>query len=147
MVLDWVQYQAETGDYDVTFERDDELGRAGREPPKLYRYELQGPTRRPLIEKLTGAPLPDVVLPHDGLHDRGPRRAVAAPRHGRPAGLRAVRAVGTKASDVRAAFSRRARDLGLVRVGAKAYSSANLESAWVPSPLPAIFGEGTAGVP
>ena len=36
-------------------------------------------------------------------------------------------------------------DHGLVRVGAKGYSTANLESGWVPSPLPAIFsGDGTA---
>ena len=39
-------------------------------------------------------------------------------------------------------------DLGLVLVGAKAYSSANLESGWVPSPLPAIFtGDARSGVP
>lgn len=30
---------------------------------------------------------------------------------------------------------------GLVRAGAKAYSTANLESGWVPAPIPAIFGE------
>jgi vanillate/3-O-methylgallate O-demethylase len=30
---------------------------------------------------------------------------------------------------------------GLVRAGAKAYSTANLESGWVPGPFPAIFGD------
>jgi len=33
------------------------------------------------------------------------------------------------------------RDHGLVRAGAKAYSTANLESGWVPAPIPAIFGD------
>jgi glycine cleavage system aminomethyltransferase T len=32
-------------------------------------------------------------------------------------------------------------DHGLVRVGAKAYSTANLGSGWVPAPLPAVFGD------
>jgi glycine cleavage system aminomethyltransferase T len=36
------------------------------------------------------------------------------------------------------------KEFGLVRVGSRAYSSANLESAWVPSPTPAIFtGKGS----
>ena len=38
-----------------------------------------------------------------------------------------------------------ARGCGLVLAGARAYSTANLESAWVPSPIPAVFtGERTA---
>src|SRR5699024_11087853 len=44
IVMDWVQFHLETGDYDATAERDDNT--AVREPgknPKLYRYELQGP--------------------------------------------------------------------------------------------------------
>ena len=40
-------------------------------------------------------------------------------------------------------------DHGLVRVGAKAYSTANLGSGWVPAPLPALFCDDPlmAGVP
>ena len=46
---------------------------------------------------------------------------------------------------IRNAIVAAGEEFGLTLVGAKAYSSANLESAWVPSPLPAIFtGEGTA---
>jgi glycine cleavage system aminomethyltransferase T len=45
---------------------------------------------------------------------------------------------------VRAALLAAGEGLDLVQVGSKAYSSSNLESAWVPSPFPAIFsGEGT----
>jgi glycine cleavage system aminomethyltransferase T len=32
-------------------------------------------------------------------------------------------------------------DHGLVRVGAKAYSTANLESGWAPAPLPALYSD------
>jgi len=40
---------------------------------------------------------------------------------------------------VRAAIVEAGEQFGLVLVGSRAYSSANLESAWVPSPLPAVF--------
>ena len=46
-VANWLQYNAETGDYRVTVERDDNsVDRPSGTPPKLYRYELQGPTAR-----------------------------------------------------------------------------------------------------
>jgi glycine cleavage system aminomethyltransferase T len=46
---------------------------------------------------------------------------------------------------VREAIVAAGEEFDLVLVGSRAYSSANLESAWVPSPLPAIFtGERTA---
>src|SRR5690606_14033367 len=44
---------------------------------------------------------------------------------------------------IRSAILEAGEEFGLVPVGSMGYSSANLESAWVPSPLPAIFtGEG-----
>jgi glycine cleavage system aminomethyltransferase T len=44
---------------------------------------------------------------------------------------------------IRAAILEAGADLGITQVGSMAYSSANLESAWVPSPVPAIFsGDG-----
>jgi glycine cleavage system aminomethyltransferase T len=39
------------------------------------------------------------------------------------------------------ALLRAGQEHGLVRAGAKAYSTANLESGWVPAPLPAIFSD------
>jgi vanillate/3-O-methylgallate O-demethylase len=63
-VINWLQYNAETGGYDVTFERDEDSARRPSGPPALYRYELQGPTAGPLTAKLTGAPLPDVKFFH-----------------------------------------------------------------------------------
>jgi vanillate/3-O-methylgallate O-demethylase len=36
-------------------------------------------------------------------------------------------------------------EFGLVRAGAKAYSTANLESGWVPTAVPATFGPETTG--
>src|SRR5262249_23484686 len=57
-VINWVEFQAKTGRYDVTIERDDNSARR-KGPPKLYRYELQGPRTGPFFEELTRAPVPD----------------------------------------------------------------------------------------
>nr|WP_274637257.1 aminomethyl transferase family protein [Microbacterium bovistercoris] len=140
MVLDWVQFIGETGDYDVTFERDaNSLMRAPGANPTLYRYEVQGPQALALMEKLTSGPVPPTKFFHmatftiDGL-------AVRSLRHGM-AGQPGFELFGPweEGEAVRDAIIRDGEEFGLVLVGSRAYSSANLESAWVPSPLPAIF--------
>jgi vanillate/3-O-methylgallate O-demethylase len=85
MVIDWVQFNLETGDYDLGFERDDDsLVREG--PPRLYRYELQGPTAPAIVERLTGVPPPELeffsmcTLAIAGLEVRALRHGMA----GRP---------------------------------------------------------------
>lgn len=146
MVLDWVQFIGETGDYDVTFERD--WNSALREPgldPKLYRYEIQGPNALGLLEKVIGTSVPETKffgtaeLTIDGV-------IVKSIRHGM-AGMPGFELFGPWAERniVREAILRHGEEFGLVLAGARAYSTANLESAWVPSPLPAIFtGKRTA---
>lgn len=146
MVLDWVQFIGETGDYDVTFERDaNSLMRAPGQSPTLYRYEIQGPQALALMEKVTGAPVPPTKFFHmatftiDGLEVRSLRHGMA----GQP-GFELF-GPWAEGEQVRNALIAAGEEFGLVLVGSKAYSSANLESAWVPSPLPAIFtGEGAA---
>ncbi|MBP2437175.1 hypothetical protein [Microbacterium amylolyticum] len=60
-------------------------------------------------------------------------------------GPRAMELMESVGESVRDAIVTAGAELGLVLVGSQAYSSANLESAWVPSPLPAIFsGQQTA---
>lgn len=140
MVLDWVQFIGETGDYDVTFRRDaNTLMREPGTPPELYRYELQGPNALALVERLVGGPVPPTKffgmarLTIAGVEVRSLRHGMA----GQPG----FELFGPWADGERvlAAILEAGEDFGLVRVGARAYSSANLESAWVPSPLPAIF--------
>ncbi len=117
-----------------------------REPgpdPKLYRYELQGPHALALMEKLTGAPVPPTKFFHMATFTIAGLE-VRSLRHGM-AGQPGFELFGPweEGERVRSAILEAGEEFGLVLVGAKAYSSANLESAWVPSPLPAIFtGEG-----
>ncbi|MFV0373946.1 aminomethyl transferase family protein [Microbacterium sp.] len=138
MVIDWVQFHGETGDYDVTFQRDgNSIVRDG--DPALYRYELQGPNALALMEAVTGAPVPPTRFFHmatftiDGVQVRSLRHGMA----GQP-GFELF-GPWEQGERVRDALLRHGEKFDLVRVGSKAYSSANLESAWVPSPLPAIF--------
>ena len=79
-VHNWVQYHGETGDYDVTFERDERsaVNPTGR---RLYRYQVQGPNAMKVLEKVTGGPLPEIKFFNMGeLDDRRP--PVRALRHG-----------------------------------------------------------------
>ena len=91
----WVQYHAETGDYDVTLERDERTAANPTGRRKLYRFQVQGPNAIEVLEKANGgAAARDQVLQHGRDHDRRHEGARAAPRHvGRPR-ARALRAVG-----------------------------------------------------
>ena len=141
MVLDWVTFHAERGDNDVTIERDDNSAVRASGPPRLYRYELQGPTAAAVLEEATGAPLPDTKFFHMANFTIA-GKGVKGLRHGM-AGQPGFELFGPweDGEAVLAALLGAGANHGLVRAGAKAYSTANLESGWVPGPFPAIFGD------
>src|SRR6187200_820653 len=56
----WVQYHGETGDYDVTFDRDARTAVNPTGKRKIYRFQVQGPTAMQVLEKATGGPLPEI---------------------------------------------------------------------------------------
>ncbi len=94
-VLNWVTYHAQTGGYDVqvTLDQRTALRTDGRR--RHYRFQVQGPHAMDVIaarprRAATGA---QVLQPDHGA-DRRRHRARPAPRHGGPAGLGAVRALG-----------------------------------------------------
>ena len=96
------------------------------------------------MEKATGSAVPETrffgmaTFEIDGLQVRSLRHGMA----GQP-GFELF-GPWDEGERVRAALLAAGEGLDLVQVGSKAYSSSNLESAWVPSPFPAIFsGEGT----
>jgi vanillate/3-O-methylgallate O-demethylase len=139
-VANWLQFNAEAGGYDVSIERDENSADRRSGPPVMYRYELQGPTAGPIVEKVTGQRLPDVKFFHMTQFAIAGRR-VRALRHGM-AGQPGFELFGPWAdgADVLAAILDAGQELGLVRAGAKAYSTSNLESGWIPTVVPAIFG-------
>jgi vanillate/3-O-methylgallate O-demethylase len=141
MVIDWVTFHLERGDHDATAERDDNSAVRRSGPPRLYRYELQGPTAAAVVEQVTGGPLPEVGFFGMTEFTIAGRR-VRALRHGM-AGQPGLELFGPWADGeaVLAALLAAGEDHGLVRVGAKAYSTANLASGWVPAPLTALFAD------
>ncbi|WP_324277044.1 aminomethyl transferase family protein [Blastococcus brunescens] len=141
MVLDWVTFHLERGDYEATAERDPNSHLRKSGPPRLYRYELQGPTAAALMAEVSGAPLPDVRFFTMAEFTIAGRR-VRGLRHGM-AGQPGYELFGPWADSdaVLEALLSAGENHGLVRVGAKAYSTANLESGWVPAPMPALFSD------
>lgn len=140
MVPDWVQFVGETGDYNVAFERDaNSIMRASGTDPVLYRYEIQGPKALALLERVIGREVPRTRF-FGGQVFEIAGVTVRSLRHGM-AGQPGFELFGpwAEGARVRDALVAAGEEFGLVLVGARAYSSANLESAWVPSPLPAIF--------
>ncbi|MFD6274417.1 aminomethyl transferase family protein [Streptomyces sp. NPDC060209] len=136
----WVQYHAEKGGYDVSFETDASSAfRHGGGNPKLFRYQIQGPLAQQLVERVFDGPLPETKFFHstpvslDG-------RDFKALRHGM-AGQAGYEFIGPwEHSDyVHEAFLKAGEPLGLIQVGALAYTTPSVESGWIPSPVPGIY--------
>lgn len=137
--VNWIEYQATTGGYDVEVHRDPPTPYRGGRPPELYRYELQGPNALPLVERLTGEAVPPVkFFTMTRLVIAG--RPVRALRHGM-AGQPGLELFGPWADGqaILDAILEVGDEFGLHRVGTKAYSTANLESGWMPALVPAIY--------
>lgn len=138
--LNWVQFHAETGGYNVQLELDQRT--ALRKDPsrrKYYRYQVQGPNAMKTMEKVLGAPPPDVkFFNFTTVTIAG--KTVNALRHGM-AGQPGLELFGPwdDGEAVKAAVVEAGQEFGLRKVGGRAYSSNTLESAWIPSPLPAVY--------
>jgi len=133
-----VQYHGETGDYDVTFERDERsaVNPTGR---RLYRYQVQGPTALEVLEKVTGGPLPEIKFFNMGeITIAG--HTVRALHHGM-SGVPGLELFGpwAEGDEVKAAIVEAGKEFGLAQVGSRVYATNTLESGWIPCPLPAIF--------
>jgi syringate O-demethylase len=142
--LNWVLYHAETGGYDVTVDLDlrSALRDDGRR--RSYRFQVQGPSAMQVIERALGGAPPELkFFRTTAVTIAG--KAVRALRHGM---------VGQPGWELHGPWDERdavlealltaGAEVGLRRVGGRAYSSNTLESGWIPSPLPAVYsGEST----
>src|SRR6187551_2992024 len=140
--VNWLQFHAETGGYDVAVFRDDRSpsqpnGRAVTR--RHFRYQVQGPHAAPVLEKLNGGSLPDIRFFHfDWINVAGHR--TRALRHGM-AGEPGLELFGPYElrDEIRSAILEAGKDVGIVAVGSRTYASNTLESGWIPSPLPAVY--------
>jgi vanillate/3-O-methylgallate O-demethylase len=136
--INWVQFNAEVGGYDVRAERD-ERSAVNRESRRSYRYQVQGPKALAVIEVVTGRSAPEVPFFHIGEIVIAGHR-VRALRHGM-VGMPGFELFGPwdEGAAVKAAIVEAGRAHGLRQVGARAYPTSTLESGWIPSPLPAVY--------
>ncbi|MBV9195203.1 MAG: aminomethyltransferase family protein [Solirubrobacterales bacterium] len=138
----WLQYQAEIGDYKVDVEYDN------RSPSRPYgkavtrtfwRFQIQGPNAWQVIEKVHGGELEQLkFFRMADMNIAGEH--VRTLRHGM-AGAPGLEIWGRYESydKIRDAILEAGREFGLEPCGARAYASNTLESGWIPSPLPAIY--------
>lgn len=137
--IEWVEFHAETGDWNVKVERDERTAMRTDGKRKNYRFQLQGPNAMKVLEKAMGQTPPDLkffnmaTVKIDG-------KDVRALRHGM-AGQPGYELFGPwdDYKTVHSALVEAGKEFGLTLVGGRAYSSNTLESGWLPSPLPAIY--------
>src|SRR5678815_1796342 len=111
-IRDRVQYNLETGGYNAKAERDERsfVNKTGR---RSYRYQVQGPNAKKVMEKVTGKPVPDIKFFNmDVFQTAGCK--VRALRHGM-VGQPGWERFGQRddADKVRDAFVEAGRELGL----------------------------------
>jgi len=140
--VNWIEFHGQTGGYKVELERDDRSPSHPRGKTVVrrhYRYQIQGPNAGRILEKLNGAPVPEVKFFNmDFITIKG--RKVHALRHGM-AGAPGLEIWGPyeQSDEIRDAILEAGKDFGLTQVGSRAYASNTLESGWIPSPLPAVY--------
>jgi vanillate/3-O-methylgallate O-demethylase len=137
-VANWVQFNAETGNYDVEVERD-ERSISNAKPRKTFRFEIQGPNAIKLLTKLNGGPLEDIKFFNMG-QTRVAGRTLRALKHGM-GGAPGLEFWGPveQGPEVKAAILEAGKEFGLRQIGGRAYGSVAIESGWIPSPVPAIY--------
>lgn len=144
--INWLQYHAETGDYDVQLEREQARIFAGEgpTPKRLFRYELEGPNTQKILEKAAGRKFEPIkffrmtdleiagvrlqALSHTMAAEPGAKNTgleLFGPEEGHDAFLKAILDAG--------------EEFGLVRGGSVSYGSTLAESGWIPLPVPAIY--------
>jgi vanillate/3-O-methylgallate O-demethylase len=138
-LLNWVEYQAQAGAWNVTTERDNNTSDnpAGRR--LKFRFQLDGPAASEIFDEVVEGDTPVIRF------FRTARVTIAGVqvlvlRHGM-AGHAGVEISGpySRGEAVRAAILRAGARHGLRQGGTKAYFSTLYEQAWVAYPLPAIY--------
>ncbi|HEX3802425.1 MAG TPA: hypothetical protein VHV75_06265 [Solirubrobacteraceae bacterium] len=138
----WLLFYADTGGYDIDVVVDRRSPSRPMGKPvsrRCWRVQIQGPNAWQVIEKLNGGPVEQLKFFNMGEMTIAGER-VRTLRHGM-AGAPGLEIWGPYESydRIREAILDAGAEFGLLPVGARAYPTNALESAWIPSPLPAIY--------
>ena len=138
-VCNWVAYQAEISGLDVTTEFDIRSLENPDKPRKLYRYEVQGPRALEILSEVNeGGPLTTKFFNMGEITIAGHKARTLSHGMGGAQGLE-IWGPYAEGKAVYARLMAVGAKYGMLRAGARAYSTAAMESGWIPSPLPAIY--------
>ncbi|HWK14400.1 MAG TPA: aminomethyl transferase family protein [Rhizobiaceae bacterium] len=137
-LLNWIEYQASRGTYDLTIERDNTQS----VPPirrKRFRFGMDGPNAWNVFEEAAGGSVPDIKFFNTARVQIAGVEVVAL-RHGM-AGHKGVELSGDFAQleTVKAELLRIGRKWDLKQGGNLTYFSASVESGWIGHQVPAIY--------
>lgn len=135
----WVEFQARTGGWNVTLERDMNTSDNPTGRRRNFRFQLDGPLATDIFDEIVEGETPEIKFFHTArLRIAGVDVLVL--RHGM-AGHKGVEISGPyeHGETVRDAILEAGKKYGLRRGGTKAYFSTLYEQAWVAYPLPAIY--------
>lgn len=137
--IEWVEYHAATGNWDVTVERDERTAMRSDGKRKSYRFQIQGPNAFQVMEKAMGSEVPQLKF-FNMTTLRIAGRDVRALRHGM-AGQPGYELFGPweDYQTIHGALVEAGKPFDMKLVGGRTYSSNTLESGWIPSPLPAVY--------
>ncbi|MCW2406908.1 vanillate/3-O-methylgallate O-demethylase [Sphingobium sp. B1D7B] len=138
----WITFHAETGGYDVKVEKvakSNAYANGEARSRELCRFQLQGPNAGALIEKLNGAPMPQIGFFHMTKLKIGSVE-VEALRHGMAGAVGCeFWAPFEKRHEIRETILAAGAEFNLHFVGHRAYTTASVESGWMGAILPAIY--------
>jgi len=137
--LNWVRYHAETGDWKVETTYDERTALRTDGKRRHYRFQVQGPNAMQVLEKALGKKPAELKF-FNMRTETIAGKTVCALRHGM-SGQPGWELYGPWEDHdaVHEALVTAGEEFGMKLVGGRAYGSNALESAWIPSPLPAVY--------
>ncbi|HWI32290.1 MAG TPA: aminomethyl transferase family protein [Microbacterium sp.] len=142
--LNWLRYQAEKGDYDVTIETEPAIRGAGGSK-RLYRYEVEGPNAEKILQKASGEDFPHIKFFNTGIlniagHEVWALNHTMGGVPGQEFSGYEIFGPTEDEDDVINAILAAGEEHGLLRGGARAYLSAGIESGWMGATgVPAVY--------
>ncbi|MDF3311141.1 hypothetical protein P3H15_39775 [Rhodococcus sp. T2V] len=142
--LNWLEYQAEVGGYDVTLHR--EAASKGRTDieKRFYRYQLEGPNAWKILEKAAGGPLERIRFFNTaeytigGLQVRALNHTMGGVPGKDATGLELFGPFAETEAFLKIILEA-GEEFGLLQGGSLAYASAQTESGWMGGALPAVY--------
>lgn len=139
----WVEYHAETSNYDVKVTRDDR-SYVNKNPRMTFRYQLNGPATKDIVEKAHGR---SITLPKFfNMCELTIAGCTLLALNHTMSGVPGREATGLEligpaehGDAVLETLLEAGQEFGLRQGGSRSYMSSAYESGWIPSPTPAIY--------